>query len=215
MHIGHVDVAGAQRDALAEDLQALVGHRGEHARHDLVVADRAARDVQLLGDMLDQRLHGRVGRGAPALVEVVALGGLLAEAAELAEAIRDRRVAQAMVAELLAVLAYAPADVQARHVAHQVQAHRKAEALQRTIDLPRRRAFLEQEVAFTAVDREDAVADEAVGIAGQHAYLADGFGERHRRRDGLRRGLAGAHHLEQLHHVGGAEEMRADHALGP
>src|SRR5439155_26804050 len=105
----------------------------------------------------------------------------------LDEPIGDRRVAQVLGSVWLAALANAPAYIEPRHVAHEIESHGKAEALQRAVHLPGRRAFFEQEIAFAAVDGEDAVADEAVAVAGQHRHLAQRFGERHGAGNGLMR----------------------------
>ena len=57
------------------------------------------------------------------------------------------------------------------------------------------------------------VADEAVAVSGDDADLSQLLGDRERARDRLGRGVRAAHDLEQLHHVGRAEEMRPDHVL--
>ncbi len=44
-------------------------------------------------------------------------------------------------------------------------------------------------------------------------FLADPLADRHRRRHRAVARLVAAHVLEQLHHVGGGEEVHADHAL--
>ncbi len=59
----HIDVGGACRDALLEDLRALVDHRVEAALEDLLVADRAPRDALARGEIVDQLLGERRGRG--------------------------------------------------------------------------------------------------------------------------------------------------------
>src|SRR2546428_6483 len=86
----HVDVARADRELLLEDLRSLVHHRVEQALEDLLVRDRAALDRLLPGDLEDNLLDVGIGdrRAVAALVAVIAGAGLLAEAPELAEAVR-------------------------------------------------------------------------------------------------------------------------------
>ena len=64
-----------------------------------------------------------------------------------------------------------------------------------------------------AVASQHAVADEAVAHPGHHRDLAHGLGQTHGRGQYVRRRLGAAHHLEQPHHIGGAEEMQPDHVL--
>src|SRR5436190_17202137 len=91
VHPDDVDVAGAEGHLLVEDLGALVHHRIEQPLEDLLVGDRPARDAHLGGDVDDDLLDVGIRRRVPLLVVlVVARARLLAEAAELADAIGDR-----------------------------------------------------------------------------------------------------------------------------
>src|SRR6185503_2695506 len=99
---------------------------------------------------------------APArLVAIPARAGLLAEAAELAEAVGELRVDHVRALGV-AALADRPADVVAGEVAHAEWAHREAEFLERLVHLLRRGAFLDQEERLAQVLLHHAVADEAV-----------------------------------------------------
>ena len=144
-----------------------------------------------------------IGLRLPGSYRVQALAGLLAEAAQLADAVGDARVHEVR-ALLVAALADLPADVVARHVVHGERAHRHAPALQRAVHLLRRRALVEQEQALLAVLLEHAVADEAVAHARDHRHLLQPLAELHRGREHVLGGLLAAHHLEQTHHVRGA-----------
>ncbi len=83
------------------------------------------------------------------------------------------------------------------------------------IDLLGRGTFFQQELGLVRVELQHAVADETVGIPGEHRHLAETLAELHHRDDRLRRAAFAAHVLEQLHDIGRAEEMRADHILRP
>ena len=95
--IHHVDVGGALRDALFEDARAFVDQRVQQAIDDLRVGNLARRDLQrlafLVDDLVDHRIGNRVALAR--LVAIPAEPGLLAEAAELADAIGDAHVAHA------------------------------------------------------------------------------------------------------------------------
>jgi hypothetical protein len=145
-------------------------------------------------------------------VVVPAGAGLLAETAFLAQQVGGLAVLHVGLF-LVAALADGPADVVARQVAHAERAHGHAEFLHRLVHLRGRAAFVQQEAALAAVLLDHAVADEAVADAGDHGRLADLLGHGHHRgQHVLGRGIA-PHHFQQLHHVGGAEEMQAHHVL--
>ncbi len=76
-----------------------------------------------------------------------------------------------------------------------------------------RRAFFHQELRFAAIRAEHAIADEAAAIAHQHANLAELLRKLHAGGDHVLAGFLAAHDFEQSHHVGRAEEVRADHRL--
>src|SRR5712692_11602126 len=93
--VDDVDVGGAQRDALLEQLGALVDQRVDGALDDLVVGDRLARHAEPLRLRQDQLFDlGVRQRRAAALVVAVPAGiGLLPVAAPLADLVGEMRVA--------------------------------------------------------------------------------------------------------------------------
>jgi len=93
--------------------------------------------------------------------------------------------------------------------------HRVAVFEHRRVDFLGERALLDEEVGLLAIGREDAVADEAVADAGDDGDLAEAAGDRHGGGEHVGRGHCAANHLEQLHHVGGTEEMEPDHGFRP
>src|SRR5256886_9651978 len=103
----YVDVARTRRDALFEDARTLVDHRVHHALQDFVVADDALLAAETLQGLVDQLFDLGIGqrRARAALILVVALAGLLAEAAGFAQRVGDFRLDAA-------VLARAPADIE-------------------------------------------------------------------------------------------------------
>jgi hypothetical protein len=66
-----------------------------------------------------------------------------------------------------------------------------------------------------AVVLDHAVADEAVAHAGDHRHLPDLLGQLHGGGQHVLGGGGAAHHFQQLHDVGRAEEVQADHVLRP
>src|SRR6185503_298786 len=210
VHPDHVDVARPDRDLLVEDLGPLVDHRVEKPRQDLVVADLAAGDPHLARHLDDDLLHVRVGdRGAVALlVAEVARAGLLAETAELADAIGDRRLHALALAD-------APAHVQAGEVAHRERTHREAEIGEDLVPLVGQRALQDELLGLAPALVEHAIAHEAVADADQHRHLGDAAAHAHRGGDHILGRLLAADDLEQAHHVGGAEEVHADDVVGP
>src|SRR2546425_2360178 len=209
VHPDDVDVAGARRHLLLEDLGALVHHRIEQALEDLIVGDRPARDAHLGGDVHDDLLDVGIGRRAPLLVVLVVTGPrLLAEAAELADAVGHRRLHAA-------ALPNAPADVETGEVPHRERTHREAEVVEHAVHLVRQRALEDDLLGLDPALVQHAVTDEAVADADEDRDLVDAAADGHGGGDRRLRRLRPAHVLEQLHHVGGAEEVGADHALGP
>jgi hypothetical protein len=79
----------------------------------------------------------------------------------------------------------------------------------------RRHALEDEPLGFLAALVEHPVAHEAVADADEHGHLADALAHGHRGRDSGGRRAGAAHVVEEPHHVGGAEEVRADHRLGP
>src|SRR5213593_635094 len=210
VHPDDVDVARTDRLALLEDLGAFVDHRVEQALSDLVVRDRSALHAGLSRDFRDDPVDLGIGlrRAITAFVLEEAAARLLTETAHLAETIGDGRA-------LAPALADAPADVEAGEIAHGERAHGQAEVGQHLVHLLGRRALEQQAFGLLAALVEHAVADEAVANADQHRYLVDPSPDRHRRGDDRLRRFLAAHDLEQPHDVGRAEEVHADHALGP
>ena len=140
------------------------------------------------------------------LVPVPALAGLLTVAIHLVQLVRDVGVASLGLAAVLADLV---ADVDAGEVADRERPHREAELVDDAVDLLGQRALLDEEARLSRVGVERPVGRERVADADDHADLADPLGERHHGVERLGRGLLAAHDLEELHHVGRAEEVRA------
>src|SRR6266550_3288303 len=109
----HVDIARTRGDALFQYPRALVDHRIHHALEDFLVADDAALAAKPCQGLVDQLLDVRIGqrRARTALIFVVTLAGLLAEASGLAQRVRDLRLDAA-------ILPRAPADIEAGEIAH-------------------------------------------------------------------------------------------------
>mmetsp|Transcript_21061 Transcript_21061/g.81577 ORF Transcript_21061/g.81577 Transcript_21061/m.81577 type:complete len:639 (-) Transcript_21061:1062-2978(-) len=189
--------------------------QGEHqAVDDLLVADVARLGTDglavLLQQLVDDRRRDRIALAG--LVVIPASAGLLAEAAQFAQAVGAGRVLHARLLDI-AALANGPADVIAGQVAHSEGAHREAELLDGLVHLLRAATLVQQEAGLAAVLLDHAVADEAVADARDHGRLLDLLANRHDRgQHVLGRGLA-AHHFQQLHHVGRAEEVHAHHVL--
>src|SRR5207249_5404154 len=114
VHVDQVDVGGALRDALLEDLGAFVHQRVDRALHDLLVGDGAPLDAGFARAFDNQVVDDRVrnGRAAARLIAVEARAGLLAEAAHFADPVRDLRIAQVFGTCRREALAAGPADVQ-------------------------------------------------------------------------------------------------------
>src|SRR6267142_435387 len=215
--VDDVDVGCPQCNALFQDFCALVDQRVDAALEDLLVGDRAALDPRFLRGFEDQCLDRGIGnrRAIAWLIAVPACTGCLTEAPELADLVSHFRIAQVWWARRCLALADVPAHIETGEVADAERAHGKAEILDHLVHLLRKRAFLEQEAGFAEIAVQHPVADEAVADAGDHADLLDGLGKFHRRCQRFLRGLRGAHHLQQLHHVGWTEEMQPQHVLRP
>ena len=113
------------------------------------------------------------------------------------------------------MLADPPADIQARKVAHGIGPHGEAEFLDDGIDLLRRGALQEQAFRLGAAAGKHAVADEPVAIADHDRDFCQQLAGGDRGGDGLLRGFGAAHDFQQLHDIGGREEMHADDILRP
>ena len=202
-----VDVGRPDRDALLQNLRALVDHRVEAALEDLVAADLALVDAlggaEVGDDLLDLRV-GRRGAGFR-VVDVVAAAVLLAAPAGFAEDLAD-----VAGGRLLLV----PADVEAGEIAHRERAHREAEVVQDAVHVVILGALQDDALRLLLALEEDPVADEAAADADQDRHLADLLGDRHRGVDHVLRRLLAAHDLQEAHDVGRREEVHADHVLG-
>ncbi len=148
-----------------------------------------------------------------AVVAVVAAAGLLAEPAALGKQRRRAVEARVLRQQVRAFHARQVADVDAGHVEHGEDAHGHAEVLQRAVDLLRRGALHHAALGLAAVGVHHAVADEAVADLGDDADLLDRLGDVERRHQHVGRGALRLHDLQQLHDVGRAEEVQADHVL--
>ena len=109
-------------------------------------------------------------------------------------------------------LALEEGDVEAAEVLRLEGAHREAEGAHGGVDVGDGDAAADQGLGGGAVALQDAVADEAVADAGLDRDLAQLRGEGEAGGEGLGRGLRGGDDLEELHHVGRAEEVQADEA---
>ncbi len=152
-------------------------------------------------------------RAAARLVAIPPGAGLLPVAAQLVEPVRHFRLRtlRAGLAGQLQMLANAPADVDAGDVLHAERADRHPELGERVVDLRHGGALFEQQIRLAHVVRDHPVGDEPETVADHHADLAELLRQRQRGRDRLLARLFAADDLQQLHHVGRAEEVVADH----
>ena len=164
---------------------------------------------------LDELRDERV-RLAPGAVVAIPAGARLApEATGLAQAVRHVDVAFARVAHRRETLAPRPGDVEARQVRHRERSHRKPERLERRVHVLGQGAFLQDVFGLLAVARQDAVAHEPVADAAHDGDLAETLRDREPGCDDVRRRILGPDDLDELHHVGGAEEVQPDHVGRP
>src|SRR5688572_2482272 len=163
--VDDVDVAGAQGDPLLEEARALVHERVDGAVHDLVGGDVAWPEARLAHPRGHDLLHRGIGeRDTPAgLVAIPAGSRLLAEAAQLAQAVGQQRP-RARRLEVPERLADPPAHVEAGEVARLQRAHGHAERTQGGVHGGYRRALLHHELRFALVERVHAVADEPAAV---------------------------------------------------
>src|SRR5206468_5980202 len=136
-----VDIGGAQRDALFEDVRAFVGERVDAALDDFLIADRTGLVAHLAAEIDEHALHLRVRDrlAAPRLVAVPAPPALLPVPAFLRDAVGELAVDE-IGPFPRAALPDLPADVVARHVVHGEWAHRQSPFGERAVYLRRRRA---------------------------------------------------------------------------
>ncbi len=152
---------------------------------------------------MDDLLGYRRGDGVTSFVIIVIAGaGLLAAAVHFAQHVANRFT--------LGLLLY-PANVEPGEIAHSERAHRKAEVVEHPVDVPGHGALENQLLGFALALEEHAVADESGGDAGQNGDLADLLGQLHRGSDDVLAGMVGADDLQELHDIGGREEVQSDH----
>src|SRR5256885_5809669 len=156
-----IDIAGAERLALIEDLARLIDRREQQPLQDLLVGEIVLRDTQLGDGLLDDARDLRVGmrRAVARLVAIPALAGFLAEAAGFDDTVGDRWTAVVRVLGLPA-LAAGIADVQPRTIRRDRRTNRIAQIDHDLVDLLRQRAFLDEEVHLDARSEERRVGKE-------------------------------------------------------
>ncbi len=164
--------------------------------------------AETLQGLVDQFLDFGIGHrcARTRFVFVIALAGLLAEAAGFAQGVGDFRLDAA-------VFARAPADIETGEIAHRERPHRHAELGHDGVDLLRQRALKQQLFSLLAALRQHAVADKAVAYPDHRRHLGDLARHRHSGGQRIRRGLVRAHDLAQLHDIGRREEVHAEHVL--
>ena len=110
--------------------------------------------------------------------------------------------------------AAAPADVETREVADREGSHGEAEVGEHPVHVLRQGPLLDEKGGFAQVAFQHAVADEAVADARDHRHLPHPAPYAKRGDEHLVAHGVGAHHFEQAHDVGGAEEMGTEHLGG-
>ncbi|MNE35757.1 hypothetical protein D3C80_1295340 [compost metagenome] len=182
---------------------------------DFLIADDATLDAQFASDLLGQCNHVRVILALAAFIEVIAATGFLSETAEAVERIGKFAVAGIMGNDFTARFAHQEADIDARQIVHGDDSHRHAEASEHVVNLRRRGTFQQQTVSLARIRFEHAIADKAEAHPGNHRDLADAFCDFQRRGQDIGGRGRAAHHFEQAHDVGRAEEVQADDVLWP
>src|SRR5277367_6621511 len=99
----------------------------------------------------------------------------LAEAPKLAQIIFNDRLTNARLFQMTIFFADAPADIEAREIASGERSHGHAEICERFIHGSNAGAFFHEELRFTAIRTEHAIAHKAAAIADEHADFADRF----------------------------------------
>src|SRR5690606_13118113 len=140
----------------------------------------ARRDAVLLAVLVDELLDCRIGDGIAlaGLVAIPAGTRLLPEASGLADQVGDHASGLFRILGCTA-LSGGPADVEAGQITHAIRTHGHAEFLQRTIDLLRQGAFVQELRGCSAVSGHHPVADETVAYAGNDSDLLDPLGQLH------------------------------------
>src|SRR5690554_4572944 len=210
-----VDIFSAFGKALIQNPRTFVDQGQNATLNDFLVAHLALGITGLFGHFTGHHVGFRIMNGLTAarLVAVETVAALLTETAHLAQTVVQPhdRLTTAQTGQLTR----APAQIHTHHVVHTVRTHGHAEALQRLVDLPRSGAFQYHFAGLARVHGQHAVADETVAVARQYRFLADLLA------DGqagiqhvLGSGLA-AHHFQQLHDMGRAEEVQTQHLGRP
>src|SRR5882757_1724938 len=165
-----VDVAGRGRDALRQNARAFIDKRDQAAIADFAVLDSATCDAQPLRLRGYQGVDLRVRHGPPRSlrVEKCAAAGLLAQATGLDQQIGDA-VISGVIRQILALTAYAVADIETGEVADRIGTHGHAEAFHRRVNLRGRGAFEQEQMIFAAVGIEHSITDKAETIADDDA----------------------------------------------
>mmetsp|Transcript_130661 Transcript_130661/g.419034 ORF Transcript_130661/g.419034 Transcript_130661/m.419034 type:complete len:676 (+) Transcript_130661:390-2417(+) len=218
--VDDVDIRGALGEALLQDSEALVDEGEEQALDDLLIGDLASLVALGLTDLRDLRDDLGVHHLVAALVDEDAatrgadlgVGRLLAEAVVLAEPIRQlvgAHVGLRLLHHVACSLALLPEELLANQVTQGHWPHGHAEALGHPIDLLDGGAVLEELLGLGGVRREHAVAHKTVAIADQDGLLANHLTHGHAGGDRLLAGFGRLHVLQELHHVGRREEVRA------
>src|SRR5690554_5341587 len=211
--IDDVDIAGTLGNALFQDLGAFVDQRVHGALDDVFIGQRAALHALFLRGGFQNGRQLRVGqRGARTLlVDVEALAGLLTQHAGFGHLVEDGRQLVLGRQGLALTGTDGQADIQTGQVTHGEGAHGHAELAQGSINLLGGGTLFQQELGLAAVLEYHAVADETVAYANRYGdllqFLADGHGGGQH----FVAGLLAAHHFQQAHDVGRAEEVQTDY----
>src|SRR6266702_4521572 len=147
------------------------------------------------------------------LIPVVASPRLLPEAAALAEHVRDVDIARNRVARGGEALTHPPCDVESGHITDCKGSHREAKCFEGGVNLLRRSAFFQHELALAAVGSVDAVANKHEGIGRQYRDFPEPLRNLQARHECIRRCGGAAHDLEQAHDVCRTKEMESSHIL--
>ena len=212
--IHHVDVAGFGRNAFFQNVRGLIDQRIDQALHDLFVRNLARCDAQC-GAMVFNHLDDfgiRNGIAFASDIVIPARTGLLAKAAFFAQQISGLAVLHVGFFKV-AALADGPTNIVARQVTHAERAHGKAKFFHRFVNLRRGATLVQQKATLAAILLDHAVANETITHARYHGGLLDLFRQRHHRGQHVLGRFLTAYHFKQLHHIGRAEEVHADHVL--
>src|SRR5205823_445136 len=139
---------------------------------DLLLGNLALRDAGLGAPLLDHLGHFGIGNGAPlGIIFVPSRAGLLAVASEFAQTIFRQRLAHTRLFRVAKFFADTPTDIQPSEVASRHRTHGHAVVVKGLINGLDACTLFHQELGFTPVRAEHAVADKAPAVADQHADL--------------------------------------------